>query len=385
MVAPSAESAIARVSSGRRARRMLEILELVSERGTISLAELSDTLDISAPTARRDLSDLADQQLLLRTHGGAAALERGQELPVALRDTRYQEAKRAIAKAGIRGKEAVLAIPASLTESQTASLPDNLTEDELFVQVQSEANRLFPPSQNVNFDYVVIGPSETEGGIGVRVTATVSERVTERVTAAEMAGLKAIVMDVEENAIQRAMTHMLAVKPDATETETRDMPVVAMFHLGGARSHALFYQGWKELYEQPMSGSGDQLTQSISRLFSLDLLKAEVKKRKNTLPDEYRSQLLKPSLETLAMEVGQAIQNFLSTSSVGRVDEIVLSGGHASLLGVQTAIQQQTQINTTLANPFANMGAAKNVNARYLQRDLPAYIVSAGLALRGLQ
>jgi len=178
---------------------------------------------------------------------------------------------------------------------------------------------------------------------------------------------------------------MLAVKPDASEIETRDMPVVAMFHLGGARSHALFYQGWKELYEQPMSGSGDQLTQSISRLFSLDLLKAEVKKRKNTLPDEYRSQLLKPSLETLAMEVGQAIQNFLSTSSVGRVDEIVLSGGHASLLGVQTAIQQQTQINTTLANPFANMGAAKNVNARYLQRDLPAYIVSAGLALRGLQ
>ncbi|MBX4298609.1 pilus assembly protein PilM, partial [Mycobacterium tuberculosis] len=90
-------------------------------------------------------------------------------------------------------------------------------------------------------DYVVIGPSETEGGIGVRVTATVSERVTERVTAAEMAGLKAIVMDVEENAIQRAMTHMLAVKPDANEIETRDMPVVAMFHLGGARSHALFY------------------------------------------------------------------------------------------------------------------------------------------------
>lgn len=45
--------------------------------------------------------------------------------------------KRAIAKAGIRSKDAVLAIPSSLTESQTVSLPDNLTEDELFVQVDT--------------------------------------------------------------------------------------------------------------------------------------------------------------------------------------------------------------------------------------------------------
>lgn len=31
------------------------------------------------------------------------------------------------------------------------------------------------------------------------------------------------------------------------------------------------------------------------------------------------------------------------------------------------------------------MMTAVKVNERYLQRDLPAYIVSAGLALRGLQ
>ena len=147
-----------------------------------------------------------------------------------------------------------------------------------------------------------------------------------------------------------------------------------------------FWMAWLiSIASVSSDGLSSWLRYSSGSVFSLDLLKAEVKKRKNTLPDEYRSQLLKPSLETLAMEISQAIQNFMSTSSVGRVDEIVLSGGHASLLGVQTAIQQQTQINTTLANPFANMGAAKNVNARYLQRDLPAYIVSAGLALRGLQ
>ncbi|MFF1571967.1 DeoR/GlpR family DNA-binding transcription regulator [Leifsonia sp. NPDC058292] len=99
MVAPATETLLAHVTSGRRAKRMVEILDLVSDRGAISLAELSDTLGISAATARRDLSDLAAQNLLLRTHGGASALDRSRELPVALRDTRFQDAKRAIARA----------------------------------------------------------------------------------------------------------------------------------------------------------------------------------------------------------------------------------------------------------------------------------------------
>ena len=97
--------------------------------------------------------------------------------------------KRALGKAGIRSKDVVLGVPSMLTESQTVSLPDNLSEDELYSQVESEAHRLYPPSQAVNFDFAVIGPSETEGGIGVRVTAANSDRVQERVTAAEMAGL----------------------------------------------------------------------------------------------------------------------------------------------------------------------------------------------------
>jgi type IV pilus assembly protein PilM len=217
------------------------------------------------------------------------------------------------------------------------------------------------------------------------VTAANSDRVQERVTAAEMAGLKPQVMDVEEYAVQRSVVQMLGVPSSLTETDAKDLPVVAVIHLGGSRSKAIFYQGWKELYEQPLNSYGDQLTQSAARMFTLDALKAEIKKRKNTLPEAWRAQLLKPSLEALAMEVQGAIGNFVASSSLGRVDEILLSGGHASLLGVQAAIQQQTQITTTLANPFANMMTAGNVNERYLQRDLPAYIVSAGLALRGLQ
>lgn len=86
-----------RAASRKRSERMLGILDLVSERGSISLSELSESLGVSAATARRDLAELEAQRLLVRTHGGAAVIESRPELPVTLRDSKFQEAKRAIA------------------------------------------------------------------------------------------------------------------------------------------------------------------------------------------------------------------------------------------------------------------------------------------------
>ncbi len=123
MDAPAPQTVIAHVTSGRRAKRLVAILDLVSERGSISLAELSDILGISAATARRDLTDLADQRLVVRTHGGVSALERGREIPVALRDTRFQEAKRAIAKAMVQRLPAerhVIALSGGTTTASVA-------------------------------------------------------------------------------------------------------------------------------------------------------------------------------------------------------------------------------------------------------------------------
>ncbi|HEV7185441.1 MAG: DeoR/GlpR family DNA-binding transcription regulator [Actinomycetales bacterium] len=99
MVTPATENLLARATSGKRSKRMMAILDLIEERGALSLTDLAETLAISPATARRDLADLADQSLILRTHGGASVRDRTRELPVALRDTRFQEPKRAIARA----------------------------------------------------------------------------------------------------------------------------------------------------------------------------------------------------------------------------------------------------------------------------------------------
>lgn len=87
--------------SQQRSQRLVRVLQLVADRGEVRLSDLVDELGASAATVRRDVSTLAGQGLLMRTHGGAKALPSGGELPVNLRGSRNQPAKRAIARAAV--------------------------------------------------------------------------------------------------------------------------------------------------------------------------------------------------------------------------------------------------------------------------------------------
>jgi DeoR family transcriptional regulator of aga operon len=118
-------------TSGKRSRRMIDIVELVTSRGAVSLGDLSRELRVSAATVRRDLADLEYQRLIVRTHGGATGVEARTELPVVLRDTRFQEAKRAIARkvAGIIPTERhAVALSGGSTTSIVARALSNHTE-----------------------------------------------------------------------------------------------------------------------------------------------------------------------------------------------------------------------------------------------------------------
>jgi DeoR family transcriptional regulator of aga operon len=90
---------VAPAGRDKRSRRLGELLEFISGRTETSILELTEHFGSSSATIRRDLALLADQGLILRTHGGARSNEAATELPMALRDTRYSEAKSRIAKA----------------------------------------------------------------------------------------------------------------------------------------------------------------------------------------------------------------------------------------------------------------------------------------------
>ncbi len=98
-------------TSSRRSDRMVALLAILRDRDEVQLRELAELLGASAATIRRDVAALADQGLLIRTHGGARSAGVGAELPVNLRDGRHRQAKAAIARAVVSelplGKHAI--------------------------------------------------------------------------------------------------------------------------------------------------------------------------------------------------------------------------------------------------------------------------------------
>ncbi len=57
--------------SARQQHRSDRILKLLLSKGSVTVGELTASLDASAPSIRRDLTRLEAQGLIRRTHGGA--------------------------------------------------------------------------------------------------------------------------------------------------------------------------------------------------------------------------------------------------------------------------------------------------------------------------
>lgn len=81
----------------KKQQRLGRILDLLAADKEVSVSSLVEMLDISPATARRDLDSLAQQQLLIRTRGGAIGNAIDLDLPVRYRDQHNATEKALIA------------------------------------------------------------------------------------------------------------------------------------------------------------------------------------------------------------------------------------------------------------------------------------------------
>ncbi|WP_326697708.1 DeoR/GlpR family DNA-binding transcription regulator [Streptomyces sp. NBC_01754] len=79
--------------------RWTRLLEILSDQGHLDVLDAADRLGCSAATVRRDLDELARQNLLTRTRGGAVVSTVAYDLPLRYKAARKADEKQRIARA----------------------------------------------------------------------------------------------------------------------------------------------------------------------------------------------------------------------------------------------------------------------------------------------
>ena len=287
--------------------------------------------------------------------------------------------RRAWKRLGSRIKNVSVALPAAAVISKRIMLPAGLREEDMEYQVESEANQYIPFAlEEVNLDFQVIGVSPNNPDeVEVLLAASRKANVEDRVAAVQMAGLKTIVVDVEPYAAESAFEQIRVQLPNGAHDQC-----VALVDIGDTVMNVNIMRNSTSVYMRDQQVGGAQLTQQIQVKFGLSAEDAEAGKRNGGLPDNYESDVLTPFLENLATEVTRALQFFFTSTQYNEVSYIVLAGGCATLSGLDDVVATRTQVNTLIANPFAQMTLSGRIKPRQLQVDAPALMIACGLALR---
>ena len=287
--------------------------------------------------------------------------------------------KRCHKRLGTNLKTVAMALPNAAVITKKIQVPAGQREDELELQVETEANQYIPFAlDEVNLDFQVIGPAPNNPEeVEVMIAASRKEKIEDRIAAAEVAGLKTVVMDVDILASQTAFELMQSQFPDNGKDQN-----IAIVDVGATMMNVNVLRNSQSIYmrEQPFGGA--QLTQEIQNHFGLSAEEAEAAKRAGGLPENYESDVLQPFLDTFGLEVARALQFFFTSTQFNQVNHIVLSGGCASIPGADVAVTKRTQVNTVVANPFVNMALSSRIKPKSLTQDAPSLMVACGLAMR---
>ena len=287
--------------------------------------------------------------------------------------------RRVVKKSGTRTKQVVMAMPQSSVITKKIVLPAGLREEEMELQVESEANQYIPFSlDEVSLDFCVVGPSPTSlGDVEVLIAASRKDRVQDRQGLAEAAGLTPVILDIESHASRLAMSRVIASLPN----EGRDA-LVALFEIGADTTSLKVLRDDEQLYDRDQAFGGAQLTQLISRQYGFSFEEAEQKKLAGDLPEDYETTILAPFVDSLSQEIGRALQYFFTSTPHHKVHYVMLAGGTATLPGLKDRVTDLTGFASMVVNPFDNMQLGSAVRENRIRRESASYLTACGLAMR---
>lgn len=287
---------------------------------------------------------------------------------------------RAVSRSGTRLRHAAVAVSGASVITKVIQMPDTLREYDLEEQIKVEADQYIPyPIDEVSLDFTVLGPNAKISGTNdILLAACRREQVEQRCTALELGGLIPKVVDIESYALENACELLRHQMPDGGVNRT-----VAIVDIGANITSMLVLHNFESVYTRDQSFGGRQLTEDIMRHYGMTFEEAGKAKRYGDLPEDYESDVLANFMSDMAQQIERSLQFFYSaSSSMNRVDQLILAGGCAHIARIDQFVQERVEIPTVIAQPFATMSVAAKAKPQALAKDEASLLIACGLALR---
>ncbi|TPH15205.1 pilus assembly protein PilM [Litorilituus lipolyticus] len=278
-----------------------------------------------------------------------------------------------------RATDAAAAVSGQTVITKVIYMDVSLSEEELASQIEVEADSLIPyPLDEVSLDFESLDVNESDPSkMNVLLSAARTESIQARVAALDAGDFTAKVIDVESYAVGRAYDLCLPLLPDDAKDK-----VVAIVDIGATVTLFSATDAGKHIYSRDQMFGGEQYTRSIVSYYNKSFDDAEQAKLTNELPPNYTFEVLAPFHTVLMQQIRRAIQMFLTTSGQEKVDYLLISGGTASLEGVESLLSEELGVHTVIANPFNDINLSSSIDSTELSKVAPQLMVATGLALR---
>lgn len=316
---------------------------------------------------------------ILRAHEVAlpeGSVKRGEVVEV---HTVASAFKRLWAAGGFRSKDVALGIGGQsviVRDLAVPRMPLAQIKESLPFQVQD----LLPvPVNDAVLDYYPIGEGQGESGPVVNglLIAAFKQAVTTNITAATLAGLNPISMDL----LPFAMTRVHSLSSPTSGYAVH-------MNIGANATSIVIVQGGVPLFVRIVPAGGDDATRALMTRLSLPRERAEVLKRELGLTsagstDEERvaAEVIHESTSELLTAVRNTLAYFAGVRAGVAFDHLSVAGGATRMRGFASALAESTRISVVPVNPLAGVSASRALRTKTGDDEMQTWITAIGLAV----
>jgi type IV pilus assembly protein PilM len=282
-----------------------------------------------------------------------------------------------------------------ITQITVPSMP----KKELIEAVRWEIKDRLPfPIESAQIDFHILNEfvENNVKKLNLIVVACPNQLIDRALSIAEGAGLKPTHLDVGPFALWNALLTFDQFKKEG---------VIALIDLGAEKTGIHIFKDQILQFSREVTPAGADMTRTIMEEMSSrvepDLLYEQAEKMKQGMgipsKDSYERIdkestnlskiifLVRPVLERLVSEIRRSLDYYRSQFNVERIDRVLLTGGSANLINIDSYLLNELQLPTEYFNPFSEIPFdSKKINLQVLQaldQMSSMFTVAIGVAL----